>query len=57
MKFLDRFYDGNKTVYISKPKWANHANLSHHAGLTVKYFKYYDSKNKKLYFADMINYM
>ena len=57
MKFLDRFYYGNKTVYISNPKWANHANLRHHAGLKVKYYKYYDYKNKKLYFDAMINYM
>ena len=57
MKFLDRFYEGNKTVYISNPTWANHANLSHHAGLTVKYYKYYDYKNKKLDFDGMINDM
>ena len=36
---------------------ANHANLSHHAGLTVKYYKYYDYKNKKLDFDGMINDM
>ena len=38
-------------------KWVNSSNLSHHAVLTVKYYKYYDYKNKKLDFDDMINYM
>ena len=57
MKFLDRFYEGNKTVYISNPTWANHANLSSHAGLNVKYYKYYDYKNKKIDFDGLINDM
>ena len=55
MKFLDKFYEGNKVVYISNPTWANHLNLSQHAGLTVKYYKYYDYKNKKLDFDGMMN--
>ncbi len=57
MKFLKRFYKGNKTIYISHPTWTNHYYLSRHAGLNVKFYKYYDFENKKIDFDGLINDM
>lgn len=46
--FLNEFYAGNKTVYLSKPTWANHHSVFLSAGLKVDTYPYWDAENKKL---------
>lgn len=45
---LRDFFAGNKTVYLSKPTWANHHSVFLSAGLKVETYPYWDAKNKKL---------
>lgn len=42
-----------KTIWISDPTWANHVSVFLAAGLTVKWYKYYDAATKGLDFAAM----
>ena len=42
-----------KTVWISDPTWANHVSVFQAAGLSVKWYKYYDAASKGLDFAAM----
>ena len=42
-----------KTIWISDPTWANHVSVFQAAGLTVKWYKYYDAATKGLDFAAM----
>lgn len=46
--FLQEFWAGNKTVYLSKPTWANHHSVFLSAGLKVDTYPYWDADNKKL---------
>ncbi|WPK25645.1 hypothetical protein PUMCH_002969 [Australozyma saopauloensis] len=46
--FLNEFFAGNKTVYLSKPTWANHHSVFLSAGLKVDTYPYWDAENKKL---------
>ena len=38
----------SKTIWISKPTWANHTNIFQAAGLTVKEYPYYNADTKDL---------
>jgi aspartate aminotransferase, mitochondrial len=42
--FLERFYPGNKSIYIPTPSWANHAAVFKDSGLKVEKYRYYDPK-------------
>lgn len=44
---------GVKTIWISNPTWANHNKVFAAAGLEVKSYRYYDSKNMCLDFDAM----
>lgn len=46
MSFLDRWWKGNKTIYIPAPTWGNHKNIANDAGLEWKEYAYYDSSIK-----------
>lgn len=50
--FLHRFRDG--PIYISDPTWSNHRSVMENAGLTVKTYPYYNSKEKKFDFDGMM---
>ncbi len=39
---------GSKTIWVSKPTWANHTNIFQAAGLTVKEYPYYNATSKDL---------
>ncbi|MGL5031852.1 MAG: amino acid aminotransferase [Aeromonas sp.] len=41
------------TIWLSDPTWANHVSVFQAAGLTVKWYKYYDSATKGLDFTAM----
>ncbi|XP_049787416.1 aspartate aminotransferase, mitochondrial [Schistocerca serialis cubense] len=42
--FLEKFFPGNKEVYLPTPSWGNHTPIFKHAGLNVKQYRYYDPK-------------
>ncbi|CAB3366865.1 Hypothetical predicted protein [Cloeon dipterum] len=42
--FLQKFFPGNKTVYLPTPSWGNHTPIFKHSGLDVKQYRYYDPK-------------
>lgn len=44
---------GIRTVWISDPTWANHANVFRAAGLEVKTYRYYDSLTHSMDFEGM----
>ncbi|XP_063973367.1 aspartate aminotransferase, mitochondrial [Diachasmimorpha longicaudata] len=40
--FLNKFFPGNKEIYLPSPTWGNHTPLFKLAGLSVKSYRYYD---------------
>lgn len=46
---------GVRTVWISDPTWANHANVFRAAGLEVKTYRYYDAATHGLDFDGMVS--
>ncbi|KAI0484043.1 aminotransferase [Xylariaceae sp. FL0804] len=52
--FLERFFPGDKTIYIPTPSWANHKAVFTDAGLKVQQYRYYDKKTIGLDFAGMV---
>lgn len=42
--FLQKFFPGNKIVYLPSPSWGNHTPIFKHSGLDVKQYRYYDPK-------------
>jgi len=53
--FINAFWDGNKTIYVSKPTWGNHNQVFKHAGLDIKQYAYYDPKTVGLAFKGMLD--
>ncbi|CUM64422.1 uncharacterized protein PRCAT00002025001 [Priceomyces carsonii] len=47
-KFLKTFYNGEHTIYVSKPTWANHNQIFESLGLTVKTYPYWNAETKSL---------
>jgi len=41
--FLNKWFPGNKVVYLPKPSWGNHTPIIKHAGLEVGGYRYYDA--------------
>ncbi|CAK8696744.1 aspartate aminotransferase, mitochondrial-like [Clavelina lepadiformis] len=39
--FLEKYFNGNKTIYLPTPTWGNHVPLFKHAGLDIQWYKYY----------------
>ncbi|KAI1287171.1 aspartate aminotransferase [Xylaria venustula] len=52
--FLERFYPGDKTIYIPNPSWANHKAVFNDAGLKVQQYRYYDKNTIGLDFDGLI---
>jgi aspartate aminotransferase len=53
-EFINRCKPG-ATIWVSNPTWANHQGVFKAAGLNVKTYPYYDSENKCLDFAGMVD--
>ncbi|KAH9886393.1 Aspartate aminotransferase [Xylariomycetidae sp. FL2044] len=53
--FLERFYPGDKKIYIPTPSWANHKAVFNDAGLKVEQYRYYDKKTIGLDFDGMLS--
>ncbi|KAI3329707.1 pyridoxal phosphate-dependent transferase [Ustulina deusta] len=52
--FLQRFFPGDKTIYIPNPSWANHKAVFNDAGLKVQQYRYYDKNTIGLDFDGLI---
>lgn len=53
--FLERFYPGEKTIYIPTPSWANHKAVFLDAGLGVEQYRYYNKTTIGLDFDGMMD--
>jgi len=52
--FLQKWFPGNKTVYLPKPSWGNHTPIVKHAGMEVGAYSYYDPATCGLDFAGAV---
>ncbi|RDA86485.1 hypothetical protein CP532_3616 [Ophiocordyceps camponoti-leonardi (nom. inval.)] len=52
--FIERFYRGNKTIYVPNPTWANHRAVFSDAGLKVEQYRYYNKNTIDLDFDGMM---
>lgn len=52
--FLQKWFPGNKVVYLPKPSWGNHTPIMKHSGLDVGGYRYYDAATCGLDFAGCI---
>ncbi|KAI3862270.1 hypothetical protein MKX03_037135 [Papaver bracteatum] len=52
-EFLARHYH-QRTIYIPQPTWGNHIKVFQLAGLSVKYYRYYDPKTRGLDFQGLL---
>ncbi|MCE0481624.1 hypothetical protein HAX54_039501 [Datura stramonium] len=53
-EFLARHYDEH-TIYIPQPTWGNHPKVFTLAGLSVKYYRYYDPATRGLDFQGLLD--
>lgn len=52
--FIEKFYGGDKKIYIPTPSWANHKAVFTHAGLQVEQYRYYNKDTIGLDFEGMV---
>ncbi|ROT38593.1 aspartate aminotransferase [Sodiomyces alkalinus F11] len=52
--FLQRFFPGDKKIYIPTPSWANHGAVFSDAGLQVEKYRYYNCDTIGLDFEGML---
>ena len=52
--FLQRFYSGDKKIFIPNPSWANHKAVFSDAGLNVQPYRYYNKDTIGLDFEGMV---
>lgn len=52
--FLQRFYSGDKKIFIPTPSWANHKAVFADAGLNVQQYRYYNKDTIGLDFEGMV---
>lgn len=52
--FLQRFFPGDKKIYIPNPSWANHGAVFKDAGLDVAKYRYYNKDTIGLDFEGMM---
>lgn len=53
-EFLAKHYHGH-TIYIPQPTWGNHPKIFILAGLSVKYYRYYDPATRGLDFQGLLD--
>lgn len=54
--FLKTYYP-ESSVFVSNPTWENHISIFKGAGFDVQLYPYWDSKNSKIDFSNMKNYL
>jgi aspartate aminotransferase len=52
--FLERFYSGDKKIFIPTPSWANHKAVFSDAGLKVEQYRYYNKDTIGLDFEGLV---
>ncbi|KAI9149159.1 Aspartate aminotransferase [Paramyrothecium foliicola] len=52
--FLERFYSGDKKIFIPTPSWANHKAVFTDAGLKVEQYRYYNKDTIGLDFEGLV---
>ncbi|KFG81733.1 putative aspartate aminotransferase [Metarhizium anisopliae] len=52
--FLQRFFPGDKKIYIPTPSWANHKAVFSDSGLEVQQYRYYNKDTIGLDFEGMV---
>lgn len=52
--FLNKYFPGNKEIYLPAPTWGNHIPLFKMAGLGVKSYRYYDKNTCGLDFQGVL---
>ncbi|KAF7998378.1 hypothetical protein HCN44_009776 [Aphidius gifuensis] len=52
--FLNKYFPGNKEIYLPAPTWGNHIPLFKMAGLGVKSYRYYDPNTCGLDFKGVL---
>ncbi|PFH62413.1 hypothetical protein XA68_13639 [Ophiocordyceps unilateralis] len=52
--FIERFYQGNKTIYVPSPTWANHTAIFSDAGLKFEKYRYYNKETIGLDFNGLV---
>jgi aspartate aminotransferase len=52
--FVERFFPGDKKIYIPTPSWANHKAVFSDAGLAVAQYRYYNKDTIGLDFDGMV---
>lgn len=52
--FLQRFFPGNKDLYLPTPTWGNHAPVFKLARVPVKFYRYYDPQTCGLDFKGLM---
>ncbi|XP_055372864.1 aspartate aminotransferase, mitochondrial [Condylostylus longicornis] len=53
--FLNKYWNGNREVYLPTPSWGNHTPIFQHAGLKVNKYTYYEPKTCGLNFKGMLD--
>jgi len=51
--FLSKYFNGNRTVYLSNPTWANHGQIFKNVGIPNAQYPYFSKETKGLDFAGM----
>ena len=46
--FIKEFYQGNHTIYLSQPTWANHKQIFEYIGFKVASYPYWNNDTKSL---------
>ncbi|KFA78239.1 hypothetical protein S40288_02624 [Stachybotrys chartarum IBT 40288] len=52
--FIERFYSGDKKIFIPTPSWANHKAVFSDAGLKVEQYRYYNKDTIGLDFEGLV---
>lgn len=52
--FLNKFWQGNRVIYLPNPTWGNHIPIFSQAGLSSKSYRYYDPKTSGLDFTGLL---
>lgn len=54
MELLNKYYEGNKCVYLPNPTWPNHKSICANVGIQQKEYSYYDNEKKNINFNGLI---
>lgn len=53
--FLNKFWEGNRIVYLPNPTWGNHLSILSQAGIKSMLYRYYDPNTSGLDFVGLLD--